>query len=106
MKELDAVLIAFHEGTHCEAAVWTQTETQSKPTNLARSGAGAETPDIFPEEPGEVVDALGGRMKITRLAGARRAWLALGPCDTGYTVEDRHIKLLLPVITQFMRSSL
>jgi sigma-B regulation protein RsbU (phosphoserine phosphatase) len=106
VKELDAVLIAFREGTHCEAAVWTQTETQSKPTNLARSGAAAETPDIFPEEPGEVVEASGGRMKITRLSGSRRAWLALGPCDPEHGVEDRHIKLLLPVITQFMRSSL
>jgi sigma-B regulation protein RsbU (phosphoserine phosphatase) len=106
MKELDAVLIAFREGTQCEAAVWAQTETQSKPSNLARSSAAGEVPDIFPDEPGEIAHALGGRMLVTRLVGARRIWLAVGPCDPGHTAEERHVKLLLPVIQQFMRSSL
>jgi phosphoserine phosphatase RsbU/P len=106
LKELEAVLIAFKEGTHCEAAVWAQTETQSKPTNVARSGSAAGIPDFFPEESGKPASALDGRMTITRLPGARRIWLALGPCEPEHDVEERHTKLLLPVVAQFMRSSL
>ena len=106
MKELEAVLIAFREGTHCEAAVWTQTENQSKPTSLGRSSSSAELPDKFPEDPGETITALGGTMLITRLPGARRIWLALGPCEPGHSIEPRHMGLLLPVVSQFMRSAL
>ena len=32
MKELEAVLIAFREGTHCEAAVWGTADGRSTPT--------------------------------------------------------------------------
>jgi len=106
MRELEAVLIAFSEGTQCEAAVWAQTETQSKPSTVARSSGSSEVPDIFPEEPGELADALDGRMIITRLAGPRRIWLAIGPCEPGHNAEPRHVKLLLPGVQQFMRSSL
>ena len=106
MKELEAVLTAFREGTHCEAAVWSLSETNSKPMSLGRSSSAAEMPDVFPEETGETRVALDGRMKVTRLPGARRIWLALGPCEPGHAVEDRHLNLLLPVVSQFMRSSL
>jgi sigma-B regulation protein RsbU (phosphoserine phosphatase) len=106
VKELEAVLIAFREGTHCEAAVWTQTEPQPKPTSLGRSSAAAEIPDVFPEEPGEIVPGLDGRMLVTRIQGPRKIWLALGPCEPGHALEERHMKLLLPVVAQFMRSSL
>jgi len=106
MKELEAVLIAFKEGTHCEAAVWTQTETQSRPSSLGRSSSAAESPDVFPEEIGEPSPALDGRMLVTRIPGARRIWLALGPCEPGHSVDPRQMKLLLPVVAQFMRSSL
>jgi len=106
MKELDAVLIAFSEGAQCEAAVWTQNEGQSQPSNLARSSSAAELPDVFPENPGEPVPALDGTMIVTRLPGPRRVWLALGGCEPGSTAQERNVKLLLPIVGQFMRSSL
>lgn len=106
MKELDAVLIAFREGAHCEAAVWTQAEGQAKPSVLARSSSAAEVPDVFPEETGTPVRAHDGKMLVNRLTGPRRVWLVLGDCQEGSEVQERHVKLLTPVVEQFMRSSL
>ena len=45
-------------------------------------------------------------MMITRLPGTRRVWLALAPCEPGHGVEPRHIKLLLPVVSQFTQAAL
>ncbi len=106
MRELEAVLIAFREGTHCEAAVWAQSENQTKPTSIGRSSSAAEMPDVFPEAVGELASARDGAMTVTRVPGPRPVWLAIGPCDPEHHVEPRHVKLLLPVVAQFMRSSL
>ena len=41
-----------------------------------------------------------------RLPGTRRVWLALAPSEPGHGVEPRHMKLLLPVVAQVLRSQL
>src|SRR5438477_5652788 len=106
MKELDAVLVAFREGAHCEAAVWTQNDGQAMPSVFARSSSAAEAPDGFPEQPGATAPANDAKVLVTRLPGPRRVWLALGECEEGFEAQERHVKLLMPVVEQFMRSSL
>jgi sigma-B regulation protein RsbU (phosphoserine phosphatase) len=106
MKELDAVLIAFKEGAHCEAAVWTQPDNQARPSILARSGSSSEPPSEFPESSGEALHTDNGKYLVARVAGPRRVWLVLGECDPDQEPKERHLKLLLPVVEQFMRSSL
>jgi len=106
MKELDAVLNAFHDGTRCDAAVWMQSDNQSSPGVFARSGSGAKTPAVFPDEAGVLFHSPDDAMIVARLPGARRIWLAVGECEPGAKAEERHLKLLLPVVEQFMRSSL
>src|SRR6266566_8848250 len=55
VKELEAVLIAFREGTHCEAAVWGSGDGRSAPTVIARSSLKVQMPDVLPDEPGQSI---------------------------------------------------
>jgi len=106
MKELEAVLIAFREGTHCEAGVWGGGEGRAAPTAIARSSAKVQMPDVLPGEPGQSVPGNFGTQLVTRVHSVRKVWLTVGPCDPGHTPEDRHVNLLMPVVAQFMKAAL
>ncbi|HEY8852907.1 MAG TPA: GAF domain-containing protein, partial [Gemmatimonadaceae bacterium] len=105
MKELEAVLIAFREGTHCEAAVW-GSDGRSAPAVIARSSPKVQSPDVLPEEPGQSVPTNFGTQIVTRVPSVKKIWLTVGPCDPGYSPEERHIKLLMPVVSQFTQAAL
>ncbi len=105
MKELEAVLIAFREGTHCEAAVW-GSDGRSAPTVIARSSTKVQMPDVLPDEPGQSVPTNFGTQMVTRVPSVKKIWLTVGPCDPGFSPEDRHTKLLMPVVTQFTTAAL
>ncbi|HZE07941.1 MAG TPA: GAF domain-containing SpoIIE family protein phosphatase [Gemmatimonadaceae bacterium] len=105
MKELEAVLMAFREGTHCEAAVW-GSDGRSAPTVIARSSPKVQMPDVLPEEPSQSAPANFGTQIVTRVPSVKKIWLTVGPCDPGFSPEDRHIKLLMPVVAQFTQAAL
>ncbi|MGH7603937.1 MAG: PP2C family protein-serine/threonine phosphatase [Gemmatimonadaceae bacterium] len=105
MKELEAVLMAFREGTHCEAAVW-GSDGRSAPTVIARSSPKVQMPDVLPEEPGQSAPTNFGTQIVTRVPSVKKIWLTVGPCDPSYSPEDRHIKLLMPVVAQFTQAAL
>ena len=106
MKELEAVLMAFREGTHCEAAVWGSSDGRSTPTIIARSSPKVQMPDVLPEEPGQSVPTNFGTQLVTRVPSPKKIWLTVGPCDPSFSPEERHIKLLMPVVTQFTQAAL
>src|SRR5689334_7649135 len=101
VKELEAVLMAFREGTHCEAAVWGSSDGRSTPTIIARSSPKVQMPDLLTEEPGQSVPTNFGTQLVTRVPSTKKIWLTVGPCDPSFSPEERHIKLLMPVVTQF-----
>ena len=106
MKELEAVLVAFREGTHCEAAVWGSGDGRSTPTIIARSSPKVQMPDVLPDEPGQSIPTNFGTQLVTRVPSPKKIWLTVGPCDPSYSPEERHIKLLMPVVTQFTQAAL
>lgn len=106
MKELEAVLLAFREETHCEAAVWTSADGRSSPTVIARSSTKVQMPDVLPEVPGQSVPALFGTQLVTRVHSAKKIWLTIGPCEPPHPPEERHVNLLMPVVAQFMQAAL
>ncbi len=106
MKELEAVLIAFREGTHCEAAVWGSGDGRSGPTIIARSSTKVQMPDVLPDEPGQSVPTNFGTQLVTRVPSVKKIWLTVGPCDPSGSPEERHIKLLMPVVSQFTQAAL
>ncbi|HTD82817.1 MAG TPA: hypothetical protein VK648_03400, partial [Gemmatimonadaceae bacterium] len=106
MKELEAVLVAFREGTHCEAAVWGSGDGRSTPTIIARSSPKVQMPDVLPDEPGQSIPTNFGTQLVTRVPSPKKIWLTVGPCDPSYAPEERHIKLLMPVVTQFTQAAL
>ena len=105
MKELEAVLIAFREGTRCEAAVW-GSDGRSAPTVIARSSPKVQMPDVLPDEPGQSVPTNFGTQIVTRVPSVKKIWLTVGPCDPSFSPEERHIKLLMPVVSQFTHAAL
>jgi len=106
VKELEAVLMAFREGTHCEAAVWGSSDGRSTPTIIARSSPKVQMPDVLPDEPGQSVPTNFGTQLVTRVPSVKKIWLTVGPCDPSFSPEERHIKLLMPVVTQFTQAAL
>jgi sigma-B regulation protein RsbU (phosphoserine phosphatase) len=106
VKELEAVLVAFRDGTQCEAAVWGSSDGRSAPTIIARSSAKVQLPDVLPDEPGQSIPANFGTLLVTRVHSAKKIWLTVGPCDPEHRPEDRHVNLLLPVVGQFMQAAL
>src|SRR4051812_48552127 len=98
--------MAFREGTHCEAAVWAGGDGRSAPTIIARSSPKVQMPDVLPDEPGQSIPTNFGTQLVTRVPSPKKIWLTVGPCDPSYSPEERHIKLLMPVVSQFTQAAL
>jgi serine phosphatase RsbU (regulator of sigma subunit) len=109
MNDLTRVLVAFHNATHCEAAVWVQHGPEAGVLPSAEaSTAKAPVPIRFPTaaEGEQLVDASYGQVQIAVVPGPRRAWLALGPCSEPDFELRGFMSFLLPVVTQYLQSAL
>jgi len=108
MTELAGVLTAFHDATQCEAAVWMQLGANDAAPTLEAGTAHAPTPERFPA-PGDgpqSVSSTSGSVLIAALPGPRRAWVSLGPCPSPHVDLGDFMRLVLPVVTQYLQSSL
>src|SRR5439155_12359903 len=107
MSELAAVLSAFREATHCEAAVWTQSSPDGAITAEAAT-SGARPPSALPTVGDGIaaVDTELGKMLVAAVAGPRRAWLGLGPCPAPAVDLRSYLRFLLPVVAQYLQSAL
>src|SRR5438128_12318456 len=63
-------------------------------------------PDVLPDEPGQSIPTNFGTQLVTRVPSVKKIWLTVGPCDPSYSPEERHIKLLMPVVSQFTQAAL
>jgi sigma-B regulation protein RsbU (phosphoserine phosphatase) len=107
MRELDAVLIAFREGTRCDAGVWTMREKDAQtPSLIAKSSMRVIRPDSFPSQ-GSIVSAITneGFVTVAAVPGVRRTWLSIAPCDGNSQPSEIHLRLLLPVVSQILRGA-
>src|SRR5687767_1513312 len=106
MKDLQAVLSAFHDATQCPVAVWMGDEKDPAKLSNAVSAGVVLAPDSLPEtEQGPVVTN-GGEVITARLAGLKRAWMTMGPCEGERRPLERDARRLLPVVNQMMRTGL
>lgn len=108
MNDLAQVLAAFHTATQCDAGIWTQPEVGDATPTLSASTQNAPPPARFPPlaEGDQNVPSPAGDLLVAAVAGPRRAWLALGPCDTPGVDLASFMRFLLPVVTQYMQSAL
>ncbi|HKW49444.1 MAG TPA: GAF domain-containing SpoIIE family protein phosphatase [Gemmatimonadaceae bacterium] len=106
MTDLTAVLSAFRAATQCEAAVWVQVDGKT----VAEATTGRiPIPNELPsaaEGVRKFDGASGGRALIAAVPGPRRAWLALGPCETPQADLDSYMRFMLPVVSQYLQSAL
>ena len=56
--------------------------------------------------PGQSVPTNFGTQIVTRVPSVKKIWLTVGPCDPSYSPEERHTKLLMPVVSQFTQAAL
>jgi phosphoserine phosphatase RsbU/P len=105
VPDLETVLVAFHDITRCSVAVWTSAVGDSLET-IARAGTPPEPPAQLPESPDQPLVAEDGSVLTVRIPSARRMWLSVGPCEDDQTPIEAHARLLVPVVSQFIRGSL
>src|SRR5437763_1752624 len=106
MSELGQVLDAFYRATCCTAAVWME-QAAGAPVVEAATPL-APTPDRFPaaREGEQRLASPKGALLVAAIPGPRRAWLSLGPCETGDDDLGKHMNLMLPVVSQYLQSAL
>ena len=107
MSDLDAVLSAFREATGCPASVWVASAPHA-PLHIEGGDPGeaiAPTPDRRPAEGSQESDTPQGLQVVTRIPGARPAWLCVGPA-ADHAIVRLGATLLLPVSSQVLRSQL
>jgi sigma-B regulation protein RsbU (phosphoserine phosphatase) len=107
MKELETVLVAFRDITQCDAAVWTATTGDIQTlTAIARSAPKVPPPDTLPAGPGAgSIRTNDGTMLVAPVPGAKRTWLAVAPCGPAGEPAEKHLKLLLPFVAQYLRGA-
>src|SRR4051812_11513238 len=107
MSDLAEVLRAFRAATGCEAAVWSQPVTNATPIVEAATSPVVVPQDLpAPHDPARSISTPRGDMLVASIAGPRRAWLALGPCETPNFDLERYLKFMLPVAAQYLQSAM
>ncbi|HEX6965884.1 MAG TPA: GAF domain-containing protein, partial [Gemmatimonadaceae bacterium] len=107
MTELPGVLGAFLDATGCPVTVWAK-EDGGAPIRLAAAPGDTSRngpPPLKSSAPYRV-ESPGGVILIAPVPGPRRAWIAVGPCANGTGPLDRYLKFLLPVVAQYLQSTL
>ncbi|MGH7720996.1 MAG: GAF domain-containing protein, partial [Gemmatimonadaceae bacterium] len=108
MTELETVLSAFLDATGCDAAVWVASEG-------GRVAVMHDTPRWRQTEGWVPTLASGpprrerspvGDVLVAAIPGPRSAWLLVGPCDSPDVPLERHLKFLLPVVSQYLQAAL
>lgn len=108
MNDLSRVLEAFYDATTCQAGVWMRLGDAGATPTLEAATVNPPTPARFPSvaEGAQFVAAGRAEVLIEAVPGARRAWLALGPCLTAGVDLKSFMTFLLPVVTQYLQSAL
>jgi sigma-B regulation protein RsbU (phosphoserine phosphatase) len=107
MRELETVLVAFRDITQCDASVWSAPAGDLNDlTALARSAPKVERPDALPTgNESAPLRTNGGTMLVAAVPGAKRTWLAVAPCGNEGEPAEKHLRLLLPFVTQILRGA-
>ncbi|HET7564705.1 MAG TPA: GAF domain-containing SpoIIE family protein phosphatase [Gemmatimonadaceae bacterium] len=108
MTELPGVLAAFLDATGCMVSVWAKDEDGRAPVRLAaapRDGPCDGAPPLRKGAPYRV-DSPDGNILVAPIPGPRRVWIAVGPCADATDPLDRYLKFLLPVVSQYLQSTL
>ena len=107
MSDLLDVLRAFTMATGCDGALWTR-DANDPPVldSVSRdeSVLATWTPPL--DAPAGRVSSPDGPVIVQPIAGARHAWLVVGPCTRPDPPLEVFLKFLLPVVTHSLQASL
>jgi sigma-B regulation protein RsbU (phosphoserine phosphatase) len=109
VSEIAAVLAAFRAATGCEAAVWRGGTAGAAPTvDAATPGAPAPRSGKLPGPHDPALDWTSpvGPVIVAGVPAPGSAWLAIGPCATAGTRPRDHLNLMLPVVAQYLQSTI
>ena len=107
MSDLSQVLGAFAAATHCEASVWIQpgNDDSAKPVLEASTPRAPRLTEFHASADGTPTPA-GEGVLVALIAGPRRAWLVVGPCEEPMSRLQELMRFLLPIVTQYLQSAL
>jgi sigma-B regulation protein RsbU (phosphoserine phosphatase) len=109
VSDIATVLAAFRAVTGCEAAVWRGGQAGGAPTvDAATPGAPAPRAGRLPGPHDPPIDWTSpvGPVLIAGVPAPRPAWLAVGPCATAGTRPRDYLRLMLPVVAQYLQSTM
>lgn len=96
--ELGAMLVAFRAMTGCRAALWAAPSVGATPLLVAHDG----TPyDLAAPTAG----ATAAGVRVSTVPGLALASLTVGPCADGSVPTQKHLDLLLPLVTGHLRAN-
>jgi phosphoserine phosphatase RsbU/P len=110
MSDLDEVLTAFTGMTTCQASIWTKSEPGDAGGRLRAPrqpppGLEAWQPPLWNGPPVRA-NSPAGLVLVAQVPGPEPAWLLIGPCSRTEVPLETFQRFLLPVVSQFLHSSL
>ncbi len=109
MTELGGVLGAFIEATGCHASVWAKDENGEAVLVLPDLPAAPELKGWKPplwSGPSVRAKSPAGVVLVTQIPGPKPAWLLVGPHSRSDVALETFLRILLPISSQFLQSSL
>jgi len=109
VSDIADVLAAFRAVTGCEAAVWRGGPPGAAPSvDAATAGAPAPRTGKLPAPNDPAVDWTSpvGPVIIAGVPATSPAWVAIGPCAAAGTRPRDHLPLMLPVVAQYLQSTM
>ncbi len=111
MKELAAILRAFHQTMHCGASVWTEPVAGGALRAVAGTPSltGLPSRETLPEVDGDHrrLPCGDSEMLIARVSGPRSGWVGLGPmADCAIDDADRLLAFMVPVVAQQLQAAM
>ena len=109
MTDLERLVQAFIHATGCDAVVWTR-ESETGPLKVEAGRASVSPPavvELLP--PGGAparVESDAGEIYVAAIAGPKRAWVGVGPCNDPHTDAARFVQFLALLVSNLHRARL
>lgn len=109
MNELDRLVQAFIRATGCDAVVWTRSG-ESGPLKVEAGRTSIGPPPVVellpPGGPAARVESDAGVIYVAAVAGPRRAWVGVGPCNETSVEATRLVEFLAVLVAALQRTRL
>ena len=109
MTDLERLVQAFIHATGCDAVVWTR-EGDTGPLKVEAGRASVAPPPVVellpPGGAPARVESEAGAIYVAAIAGPKRAWVGVGPCNDSHIDAARFVQFLALLVANLHRARL